>query len=55
VPRVARRAATFRGSLLINIFRGGPFSHYVGAGGLMRQKFHLHKLDYTLFFLAENL
>jgi hypothetical protein len=34
-----KHAATLRGSLLTNIFRGGPFWHYVGAGGPMRQKF----------------
>jgi hypothetical protein len=37
--RLARRAAIFRGSLLINIFRVGPFLHYVDADGPMRQKF----------------
>jgi hypothetical protein len=38
--RRSRRAATLRGSLLTNIFRGGLFWHYVGVGGPMRQKFH---------------
>jgi hypothetical protein len=39
--RLASRAATERWSFLTKFFRGGHFLHYVGAGGLMCQKFLL--------------
>jgi hypothetical protein len=37
--RLARGAATQWGFFLANNFRGGLFCHFIGAGGLMCQKF----------------
>jgi hypothetical protein len=38
--RLPRRAATESWSFLAKKFTGGPFRHFVGAGGPMCQKFH---------------
>jgi hypothetical protein len=37
--RLRKGAATQRWSFLAKIFRGGPFCHFIGAGGLICQKF----------------